>query len=225
MPNAIPTIPVPENEPVLGFLPGSLERKTLNTELKRLGSEPIEIPLIIGGQEVRTGITVDAVVPHDHGHVLAKVHQAGPEEVAEAIRTSVEAQHDWSRMPYEARAAIFLKAADLLAGPWRKTFNASTMLNQSKTCHQAEIDASCELIDFFKFNCMYMQQIYQQVQPPVPGGGAAGGVWNQVECRPLEGFVYSITPFNFTSIAANLPHAPVLMGGVSVWKPSPSSLF
>jgi 1-pyrroline-5-carboxylate dehydrogenase len=219
--HAVSRIPTPANEPVLGFLPGSSERAELEAELKRQAGERVEIPLIIGGKEVRTGETVEAVVPHDHGHVLATVHQAGEAEIAMAIEAADEARRQWAEMPYETRASIFLKAADLLAGPWRARVNAATMLNQSKTCFQAEIDSACELIDFFRFNCSYMQDLYEQVQPPISGAG----VWNRVECRPIEGFVYAVTPFNFTSIAGNLPSSPAIMGAVSIWKPSHSALF
>ncbi|MDY7110439.1 MAG: L-glutamate gamma-semialdehyde dehydrogenase [Planctomycetota bacterium] len=219
MPNAIYCVPAPGNEPVLGYLPASPERAALQAELKRQAGEQIEIPLIIGGREVRTGNTQPVVMPHDHGHVLATAHLAGEEEITMAAEAAVAAHHDWSRMPYESRAAVFLRAAELLAGPWRTKVNAATMLNQSKTCHQAEIDAACELIDFFRFNCRYMAEIYEQQQPPL----SPAGVWNQVECRPIEGFVFAITPFNFTSIAGNLPSSPAIMGTTSVWKPSHSA--
>ena len=219
MPNAIYTVPAPGNEPVKGYLPGSPERKSLQAELKRQAGEQIEIPLIIGGKEIRTGNTQPVVMPHDHKHVLGTAHLAGEAEIRMAAEAAVEAHAEWSRMPYEARAGVFLRAAELLAGPWRDKINAATMLNQSKTCHQAEIDAACELIDFFRFNCWYMAQIYAEQQPPL----SPAGVWNCVECRPIEGFVFAITPFNFTSIAGNLPSSPVIMGTTSVWKPSHSA--
>jgi 1-pyrroline-5-carboxylate dehydrogenase len=221
MPNALYTVPAPVNEPVLGYLPGSPERSALEAELQRQSSRRIEIPLIIAGQEVPTGRTETAIVPHDHGHVLADVHQAGETEIEMAVDAAVDAHRAWSRMGWEERAAIFLRAAELLAGPRRQRLNAATMLNQSKTCHQAEIDAACEMIDFFRFNAWYMQEIYKDQQPPV----SPTGMWNRLECRPLEGFVLAITPFNFTSIAGNLAGAPALMGTTSIWKPSPSACY
>ncbi len=221
MPNAILNLPSPPNEPVYGYLPGSPEKTALKDELKKQAGEQIEIPLIIGGKEIRTGKTQDAVVPHDHKHVLATVHLAGEKEIALAAEASVAAHREWSCMPYESRAAIFMRAAELLAGPWRQKVNAATMLNQSKTCHQAEIDAACELVDFFRFNCRYMTEIYADHQPPL----SPTGIWNTLECRPIEGFVFSITPFNFTSIAGNLPSSPAIMGTTGVWKPSHSARF
>ncbi|MBT8484801.1 MAG: L-glutamate gamma-semialdehyde dehydrogenase [Phycisphaerae bacterium] len=221
MPNDRIAAPPPTNEPVLEFRPGAPERADLDAAVKELTAGEIEIPLIIGGKEVRTGNTIEAVMPHRHGHVLARVHQAGPAEVDAAVDAAMAARHDWSHADPEHRAAVFLKAATLLAGSWRMKINAATMLNQSKTCHQAEIDAACEMIDFFRFNCSYMYEIYQIIQPRVSPAGS----WNTVEGRGLEGFVYAITPFYFTSIAGNLPHAPALMGGTSVWKPSDSSLY
>jgi 1-pyrroline-5-carboxylate dehydrogenase len=221
MSNAIYNVPTPDNEPVLGFLPGSAERAALKAELARQSAQRIEIPLIIGGREVRTGRTVTTVVPHDHGHVLADVHQAGEDEIDMAAKAAVDAHRVWSRTPWAERASIFLRAAELLSGPWRHRVNAATMLDQSKTCFQAEIDAACELIDFFRFNAWYMQEIYRDYQPPL----SPAGTWNRLECRPLEGFVLAITPFNFTSIAGNLPSAPAIMGTTAVWKPSPSSPY
>jgi 1-pyrroline-5-carboxylate dehydrogenase len=219
MPNAMVAVPTPTNEPVYGYLPGSPERAAMQAELKRQAAEVVDVPIIINGREIRTGKTHDAVVPHDHAHVLAKVHLAGEKETAEAAEACVTAHREWSSMPWEARAAIFLRAAELLAGPWRQVINASTMLNQSKTCHQAEIDSACELVDFFRFNVWYMQQIYTQYQPPI----SPAGIWNTLECRPIEGFIFSITPFNFTSIAGNLPSAPAIMGTTGIWKPSHSA--
>lgn len=221
MSNAIFSLPKPINEPILGYAPGSPEKVWLKKELKKQLSEQIDIPLIIGGKEIFTNNTKSAVIPHDHQHVLGTVHLAGEKEIAESINAAMKAHYEWSRMPYEARAAIFLRAAELLAGPWRARINAATMLNQSKTCHQAEIDSACELIDFFRFNAWYMMQIYQDGQPPI----SPTGIWNQIESRPIEGFVYSITPFNFTSIAGNLPCAPALMGTTSIWKPSHSAQY
>ncbi|MFG0329772.1 MAG: L-glutamate gamma-semialdehyde dehydrogenase [Phycisphaerales bacterium] len=221
MTDALSRIPEPVNEPVLGYAPGSPERATLKAELRQIAGESLEIPLIIGGEEVRTGTTQKVVAPHDHQTQLAVAHLAGPDEVDRAIKASLDARRMWSALPWEQRAAVFLRAAELLAGPWRATLNAATMLNQSKTCHQAEIDAACELIDFFRFNAKYLERIYTEQQDLV----SPSAMWNRIDCRPLEGFVYAVTPFNFTSIAANLPHAPALMGNTVVWKPSPSSLL
>ena len=181
--------------------------------------EKIEIPLIIGGEEVLTGSTGQCVCPHDHGHVLATYHKGGEKEVGEAIEASQEAWEEWSEMEWEARAAVLLKAADLLAGPWRDTLNAATMLNQSKTVFQAEIDSACELVDFWRFNPHYMRKVYEE-QP-----GSVAGLWDRVEYRALEGFVFAVTPFNFTSIAGNLPTAPALMGNTVVWKPASTSVL
>jgi 1-pyrroline-5-carboxylate dehydrogenase len=184
-----------------------------------MAGQEIEIPLIIGGEEVRTGNTAKCVMPHEHGHVLATYHQAGPEQVRMAADATRAAWAGWSEMPWEARAAVFLKAADLLAGPWRDTLNAATMLNQSKDVFQAEIDSACELIDFWRFNPYYLREVYSE-QP-----WSADGCWNRVEMRPLEGFVFAVTPFNFTSIAGNLPTAPALLGNVSLWKPASSAVL
>ena len=212
--NVSPKIPTPVNEPVLGYAPGSPERVELKRTLKDMSSRQLEIPLVIGGKEVRTGRTVDVVMPHCHRHVLAKAHQAGPAEVEAAIAAAREAWHDWSGWAFERRAAVFLKAADLLATRYRPRVNGATMLGQSKTAHQAEIDAACELIDFFRFNVQYAERIYAE-QPL-----SVAGVWNYLDYRPLEGFVYAITPFNFTSIGGNLPTAPAIMGNTVVWKPA-----
>jgi len=212
-------IPVPENEPVRDYAPGSPERASLEARLASMAGETVEIPVVIGGEEHRTGNTIDAVMPHDHGHVLAKAHQATPELIGKAIANAEEARREWSRTPWEERAAVFLKAADLLAGPWRDTVNAATMLGQSKTVHQAEIDAACELIDFFRFNVGYMVKLYEE-QPE-----SAPGCWNRLEHRPLDGFVFAVTPFNFTSIAGNLPSAPAMIGNTALWKPASTSLL
>src|SRR5438876_3780321 len=217
--NAIPKIPVPVNEPVLSYAPGTPERAELKRTLKELSARQVEIPLIIGGKEVRTGNTVDAVMPHCHRHVLAQVHRAGPAEVEGAIAAARAAWREWSAWSFERRAAVFLKAADLLAGRYRPIVNAATMLGQSKTAHQAEIDAACELIDFFRFNPHYAERIYAE-QPL-----SAPGTWNALDHRPLEGFVYAITPFNFTSIGGNLPTAPAIMGNTVVWKPAGTAVF
>jgi 1-pyrroline-5-carboxylate dehydrogenase len=206
--------PPPRNEPVLGYEPGSPERAEVQARLAEMAREPIEIPVVIGGEEIRTGDTFDAVMPHDKEHVLAHVHKAGAAEVDKAIAASAEAWEDWHRLPWEERAAVFLRAAELLSGPWRSTLVASTMLNQSKTAHQAEIDAACETIDFWRFNVQFMVRIYEEQPVSSPG------VWNRLEYRPLEGFVFAISPFNFTAIGANLIGSPALMGDVVLWKPA-----
>ena len=207
-------VPDPYNEPVHGYEPGSPEREALRLRLDELSTQRLDIPLVIGGEEVRTGDTFEAVMPHRRSHVLADVHKGGAPEVERAIAAAAEAWEDWSRTPWEDRAAVFLRAAELLAGPWRQTLNAATMLGQSKTAHQAEIDAACELIDFWRFNVAYMTRIYEEQPISSPG------VWNRLEYRPLEGFVFAVTPFNFTSIAGNLPTSAALMGNTVVWKPA-----
>src|SRR6266550_2746247 len=212
--NSIPKIPTPVNEPVLSYAPGTPERADLKRTLKELSGRQLEIPLVIGGKDVHTGRTVDVVMPHCHRHVLAKAHQAGPAELQAVIAAAREAWRDWSAWGFEQRAAVFLKAADLLATRYRPIVNGATMLGQSKTAHQAEIDAACELIDFFRFNVHYAERIYAE-QPL-----SVSGVWNYLDYRPLEGFVYAITPFNFTSIGGNLPTAPAIMGNTVVWKPA-----
>jgi len=217
--NSIPKIPTPVNEPVLRYAPGTPERAELKQAVKNLSGRPIEIPLVIGGKEARTGRTVDAVMPHCHRHVLAKVHQAGPAEVQAAIAAAQAAWLEWSAWGFERRAAVFLKAADLLATRYRPIVNAATMLGQSKTAHQAEIDSACELIDFFRFNVHYAERLYAE-QPL-----SVSGVWNYLDYRPLEGFVYAITPFNFTSIGGNLPTAPAIMGNTVVWKPATAAVL
>jgi 1-pyrroline-5-carboxylate dehydrogenase len=212
-------LPNPRNEPVKDYAPGSPEREEILRKLGEMRAERIDLPLVIGGEDVRTGDTVEAVMPHSKEHVLADVHQGGPAEVDRAIKAAAEAWHDWSRTPWEERAAVFLRAAELLAGPWRATLNAATMLGQSKTVHQAEIDSACELIDFWRFNPTYMTRIYEE-QPQSPAG-----VWNRMEYRPLEGFVFAVTPFNFTAIAGNLPTSPALMGNTVVWKPASTAAY
>jgi 1-pyrroline-5-carboxylate dehydrogenase len=219
MPNGIFRPPLPDNEPIHSYAPGSVERESLKNTLNEMMGQHVEIPLRIGGEEIRTGKTATCVCPHDHGHVLATYHKAGPKEVAMAIEASQEAYRKWSEMPWEARAAVFLKAADLLAGPYRDLLNAATMLNQSKNVFQAEIDSACELIDFWRYNPSYMEQVYAEQPESSPG------VWNYVEHRPLEGFVFAVTPFNFTSIAGNLPTAPAMMGNVVLWKPASSAVL
>jgi 1-pyrroline-5-carboxylate dehydrogenase len=212
-------VPKPTNEPVLDFLPGSPERDELKKTLDEMAGQVVDIPLIIGGEEIRTGDTAKVVMPHDHGHVLATYHKAGPDEIRKAIKASQDALREWAAWPWEDRVAVFLKAGELLSTTWRARVNASTMLGQSKTAHQAEIDAAAELVDFFRFNAAFAQEIYED--QPI----SSKGVWNSVEYRPLEGFVYAITPFNFTSIAGNLPSAPALMGNTVLWKPARTSLL
>ncbi len=220
MTNSIFTIPTPKNEPIYGYAPGSKEKELLLKEIDRQYNEEIEIPLIIGGKEVRTGEMGTSVCPHEHGHTLAKFHQAGEKEVKMAVEAAVSARKDWERMPWYDRASIFLKLAELITQKYRYILNAATMLNQSKNAFQAEIDAACELADFFRFNAYYMQNIYNE-QPMYHTGGS----FNRVENRGLEGFVFAITPFNFTSIAGNLPSAPALMGNSVLWKPASTSVF
>jgi 1-pyrroline-5-carboxylate dehydrogenase len=219
MSNAYFKVPRPINEPVKGYKPGSPEREDLKNKIEELKSKRIEIPLIIGGEEVKTGNTETIVIPHNKKHELGIYHKAGKKEVEMAIDAAIEAQKEWANMPWEHRVAIFLKAADLLAGPWRSTLNAATMLGQSKTIHQAEIDSACELIDFYRFNSYFMTQIMAD-QP-----FSSPGMWNRVEYRPLEGFIFAVTPFNFTSIAGNLPTAPAIVGNVSLWKPASSAVY
>ena len=207
-------IPAPKNEPIFSYAPGTPERAALKAELKRLSSIVTEIPAVVGGEEIRSGKSVKVTAPHRHKLHLANVHQAESRTVAAAVAASKRAWRDWSNTRFEDRAAILLKAAELLAGPWRATINAATMLGQSKTAFQAEIDSACEIIDFWRFNAAFAEQLY--AQQPVAGAGA----WNRIDYRALEGFIYAITPFNFTAIGANLPTAPALMGNTVVWKPA-----
>jgi 1-pyrroline-5-carboxylate dehydrogenase len=207
-------IPTPRNEPVLSYAPGTPERTALKEALGAVGAERPDIPVVIGGRHIRTGGTHDVVSPHCHSRVLARAHQADTGMIEAAVKAAVEAQRDWGHWRFEDRAAVFLKAAELLAGRYRQVLNASTMLGQSKTAFQAEIDSACELIDFLRFNVHYAERIYQE-QPQSPAG-----MWNRMDHRPLEGFVYAITPFNFTAIGGNLPTAPALMGNAVVWKPA-----
>jgi 1-pyrroline-5-carboxylate dehydrogenase len=217
--NGIRRVPPPVNEPVRSYAPGSPERASLKARLASMASERIEIPIIIGGEEFRTGEIAQAVMPHNHSHVLADWHKATPKHVEMAIAASKKAQAEWANWPWEDRAAVFLKAAELLATTWRDTLNAATMLGQSKTAFQSEIDAACELIDFYRFNVQYAQEIY--AEQPI----SSPGVWNMSDYRALEGFVYAITPFNFTAIGGNLPTSPALMGNVAVWKPASSAML
>jgi len=217
--NGFVKVPIPSNEPIYSYTPGTLEREQLKDQLKKMLSEEIEIPLVIGGEEVRTGNLADCRCPHDHNHLLARYHKAGPKEIGKAVEEAKKAWKDWSEMDWISRAAIFLRAADLLATKYRYILNASTMLVQSKTAYQAEIDSACELIDFYRFNPYYMSQIYTQ-QPD-----SSSGTWNYMEYRALEGFVFAVTPFNFTSIAGNLPTSPAMMGNTVLWKPASSAVY
>ena len=219
MSNAYFKVPEPVNEPIKAYAPGSPEKAELKAKIAELKAQEIDVPIIIGGKEIRTGDTAEMRIPHEHGHKLGVYHKAGEKEVAMAVEAALEAQKAWAVMPWEQRVAIFLKAADLLAGPWRATINAATMLGQSKTAYQAEIDAACELIDFWRFNAHYMAELMKD-QPYSPAG-----MWNRVEYRTLEGFVFAVTPFNFTSIAGNLPTAPAIVGGVALWKPASSAVY
>jgi 1-pyrroline-5-carboxylate dehydrogenase len=212
-------VPTPVNEPVKGYAPGSPEKKALKKRLEEMAKERIEIPLIIGGKEIRTGETAQSVMPHDHRHVLADWHKASQKNVEQAIAAAREARMEWSNWAWEDRAAVFLKAAELLATTWRATLNAATMLGQSKTAFQAEIDSACELIDFWRYNPYYAQELY--AEQPV----SSPSMWNQLDYRALEGFVYAVTPFNFTSIGGNLPTAPALMGNTVVWKPASTAML
>jgi len=212
-------VPVAVNEPVRSYAPGTPERAELESKLGSMAQERIEIPVVIGGERIRSGLLETVVMPHAHGHVLADWHRATPELAAQAIAAATKAQRDWANWPWEDRAAVFLKAAELLATTWRSTINAATMLGQSKTAHQAEIDSACELIDFLRFNVAFADQIHaEQLLND-------RGVWNRLDYRPLEGFVYAITPFNFTAIGGNLATAPALMGNSVLWKPAASAML
>lgn len=217
--NGIPATPPPINEPILAYEPGSPERAELKDELARQAAQVVDIPLIINGEEIRTGNTIDVVMPHDHGHVLAKAHMAGADEVRQAIAAANAAHAEWSTMRWDDRVAVFMRMADLIAGPYRARLNAATMLGQSKNAFQAEIDAACETIDFFRFGAHFAEEIYakQPISDP--------GVWNRAEYRALEGFIYAVSPFNFTAIGANLPGTPAMMGNTAVWKPSLTALL
>ena len=206
--------PIPVNEPVRGYAPGSPERAELQVRLAQMEGERLSIPLVIGGKQVETGTTFEAVMPHRKAHVLAEVAKGDASHVQQAIDAARAAHQGWAALPWEERAAVFLRAAELLAGPWRSTIVAATMLNQSKTVHQAEIDAACELIDFWRFNVEFMIRIYEEQPRSSPG------VWNRMEYRPLEGFVFAVSPFNFTAIGGNLSGSPALMGNTVVWKPA-----
>ncbi len=212
-------VPVPTNEPILSYAPGTKERELLQAALKEARSKVLDIPMYIGSEEVRSGKTAKLTPPHDHQHLLGHYHQGDKSHVEAAIKAALAARSAWANMPWEHRASIFLKAAELIAGPYRYKLNAATMLGQSKNAFQAEIDSACEIIDFLRYNVAYMSEIYgQQV-------GSAKGIWNRIEQRPLEGFVFALTPFNFTAIAGNLPTSAAMMGNVVVWKPSNTQIY
>jgi 1-pyrroline-5-carboxylate dehydrogenase len=212
-------VPQPINDPNRSYAPGSPERAELKARLESMATEKIEIPLIIGGREIRTGRMGKTVMPHDHAHVLAEYHLAGPEHIEQAIAAAGRARREWANWPWEDRAAVLLRAAELLATTWRATLNAATMLGQSKTAFQAEIDAASEMVDFWRFNTYFAQELYHEQPISSPG------VWNQMEYRALEGFVYAISPFNFTAIGGNLTTAPALMGNTVIWKPASSAML
>ena len=216
--DAVTNVPFPQNEPIRGYAPGSPERAALQARIQDLAGERAELTMTIGGQQrMGGGERADVVEPHNHRHVLGQLAEATDDDVAAAIEAAARAAPMWRDLSFDDRAAIFLKAADLLAGPWRSTINAATVLGQSKSAYQAEIDAACELIDFWRYNVHYARRLLAE-QP-----GSPAGSWNRMEYRPLEGFVLAITPFNFTSIAGNLPTAPALLGNVVIWKPSPTA--
>ena len=213
-------IPLAINEPISEYAPGSVERANLKSKLAEMESDFYEIPIIIGGKEIHTGNLGKCREPHNHQHILAEYHQAGTKEVHQAIDAAIDSWHSWSESPLHERASIFRRAAELLAGPWRDIINSATMLNQSKNVYQAEIDSACELIDFFNFNAQFAEEICSN-QPLI----SPEGIHNSLEYRPLEGFVFAVTPFNFTAIAGNLPTAPALMGNVVLWKPASSAIY
>lgn len=219
MPKGIYNVPVPVNEPVKMYAPGSAERAELKKMLSTLRAQEIDIPMYIGGKEVRSGNKTRLAPPHDHQHTLGHFHKSGKEHVTQAIDAALAAREKWVNLSWEHRASIFLKAADLIAGPYRAKLNAATMLGQSKNAFQAEIDSACEIIDFLRFNVQYMTEIYRQQPNSQPG------MWNRLEWRPLEGFIYALTPFNFTAIAGNLPTSCAMMGNVVVWKPSNTQVY
>jgi len=220
MSNGFFKVPIPVNETVLSYAPGSTERKLLKDAIDTARSFEADIPMYIGGKEIRTNHKKALRPPHDHQHILGYFHQGDQSHVRAAIDAALDAKENWEKLAWQERAAIFLKAADLIAGPYRSRINAATMLGQSKNAYQAEIDSACELIDFLRFNVAYMSEIYSQ-QPPI----SPKGVWNRVEHRPLEGFVFALTPFNFTAIAGNLPSSVALMGNVVVWKPADTQIY
>ena len=217
--NGIAQVPPPVNEPLLAYAPGSVEKRALKARIAQLKASEVSIPLYIGDKELRTGKLADCRSPHDHGRRIGRYHYGGAKEANAAIAAALKARKEWAATPLSTRAAIFLKAADLLAGDWRWTLNAATMLCQSKTVYQAEIDSACELIDFLRFNAHFAERIYSE-QPQ-----SSRGTWNRLEYRPLEGFVFAVSPFNFTAIAGNLPTAPAIMGNTVVWKPADSTVY
>ncbi|HET9192148.1 MAG TPA: L-glutamate gamma-semialdehyde dehydrogenase [Vicinamibacterales bacterium] len=217
--SGIPRVPAPVNDFNRSYLPGSPERAELKARLKTMAAERVDIPLVIGGREIRTGRTQPVVMPHNHRHVLGEWHAAGPEHVQQAIAAAAEAHREWASWAWHERAAVMLRAAELLNTTWRATMNAATMLGQSKNVFQAEIDAAAEMVDFWRFNPYFAQQLYEE--QPISTSAA----WNALEYRPLEGFVYAVTPFNFTSIGGNLPTAPALMGNTVIWKPASSAML
>jgi len=218
MSSGVFSVPTPGNEPIRSYAPGSAERASLEAALTQRAAEVVDIPCVVGGKHVYTDDVLPVAMPCDHGHVLARVHIATPELVNQAVDAAEAARAEWAALPWEQRTAVFLRAATLLAGPWRDRVNAATMLGQAKTCFQAEIDAACELIDFWNFNAHYVESILTE-QPPEN----SPGVWNRLDHRPLDGFVFAVTPFNFNSIALNLPTAPAMMGNTAVWKPATTS--
>lgn len=220
MENGFYSSPPPQNETILDYKKGSPERQVLAAELDRQRKTRLDIPLLIGGKEIRTSRTATAVCPHDHHHILADFHQAGKKKVADAITAALNARPAWEAMDWQSRAAVFLRAAEFISGKYRATLNAATMLNQSKSVYQAEIDSACELADFLRFNVFYMEKIYRE--QPVRHGA---GTWNRTDYRPLEGFVFAVTPFNFTAIAGNLPTSAAMMGNVVLWKPASTSVL
>ncbi|RUA36034.1 MAG: 1-pyrroline-5-carboxylate dehydrogenase [Bacteroidetes bacterium] len=219
MPTAIYKVPIPKNEPVNSYAPGTPQRASLQAKLKELRAQEVDVPMYIGAEEVRTGKTLPLNPPHDHQHKLGQFHEGDASHVEQAIKAALAAKQEWADLHWQQRAAVFLKAADLIAGPYRDKINAATMLGQSKNAFQAEIDSACELADFLRFNVKYMTEIYEE-QPFSPDG-----IWNRMEYRPLEGFVFALTPFNFTAIAGNLPSSAALMGNTVVWKPAYSQIY
>jgi 1-pyrroline-5-carboxylate dehydrogenase len=219
MQNIFPNMPVPKNEPILSYAPGSPEKRALKSKIKEMKTMQVDIPILIGGREIRTGKQGTCICPHEHGRLLGTYAVAGKKEAQLAIDSALSVRSSWAALSVESRASIFVKAAELLSGSWRSVLNAANMLNASKTVNQAEIDSACELIDFLRINPFFMQKIYQQ-QP-----ASSKGCWNYIDQRPLEGFVFAVTPFNFASIAGNLPTAPAIMGNVVVWKPASSVVY
>jgi 1-pyrroline-5-carboxylate dehydrogenase len=219
MSNSVFQVPYPSNEPILSYAPGSSEKEAVLASYAKMFGETIEVSMRIGDQDIKTGDTASMQPPHDHKHILGVYHKASKKNITEAIAASLNAKKAWSQMPWESRASIFLKAAELVAGPYRSRINAATMLGQSKTIHQAEIDAACEYIDFLRFNVAFMQEIYENQPENDPG------IWNRLSYRPLEGFVYAVSPFNFTAIAGNLCASAAMMGNTVVWKPSDHQVF